>query len=56
MAANEKKVLCTIIVRETDLYRGGKTRTAHVDVEAKSVSIALQQAQERAMAQLKGKC
>lgn len=55
MAANAKKVLCTLIVQEIALHNEHPPRLARVDVEATSVAHALAQAQQRAMAQLKRK-
>ena len=55
MAANDKKVLCTLIVHEIALHGEHPPRRARVDVEAKSVALAFKLVEERAMAQLKGK-
>ena len=55
MAANDKKVLCTLIVKEIALHGEHPPREARVSVEATSVSRVFQVAEARAMAQLKGK-
>ena len=55
MAANDKKVLCTLIVEEIALHGEHPPRHARVNVQAKNVAHALKMAEERAMAQLKGK-
>ena len=55
MAANEKRVLCTLIVEEIALHGEHPPRKAHVSVEATNVSQAFRVVQERVMAQLKGK-
>lgn len=55
MAANEKRVLCTITLEEFALHGEHQPRKAAVRVEGKSASHALKVAEERVMAQLKGK-
>lgn len=55
MAANDKKVLCTLTIEEIALHGEHAPRKAQVSAQATNVSHAFRLVQERAMAQLKGK-